>query len=354
MITHKPLSADLDRKILVVGCDGRQGSAVFEVLKSIGRSVVVGVDQSDDVGSTIASGGFQVVVSCAPFSCSEGLAKTCFKARSLWADLGGNPSVSRKVGEMAASHGCIAVTDLGLAPGFIEHFVLKLLHEAGRPAPWRVSVYCGGVPEYPAGSMKHGIYFSMEGLVNEYFNEECEALLNGEVAHVELLGDVEDLDLIGLSGMQAANTAGNVTRTFLDEMRREGVLECRYKTVRHSGHWALVRFLSRECGLSKDAVADIFSRSCFSAGPDVVHVAVVREHASSRNVSSFRIGPSESMSAMQKATAVPAAAAVELMIDLAEGDFTSTSVNPKVFALSDQYWETIRRFLPSIRMPWFD
>ena len=83
-------------------------------------------------------------------------------------------------------------------------------------------------------------------------------------------------------------------------MKKRGVENCSYKTLRYPGHHKMVNFLIHESGLSDEAVIDIFKRTC-PPQADLVIIKVTADELGFEKV----IRSGKNFSAMQKATAFP-------------------------------------------------
>ena len=184
---------------------------------------------------------------------------------ALWAidndlrycDLGGSVSFSRSIKAMAQKANKPIMTDLGLAPGWVN-----LLGEevyAQLPEADTVTMMVGGIPRVrvKADPLNYMLTWSLDGLLNEYV-DRCEIIDNGEIKTVSGLDGLEDLVVDGLE-LEAFYTSGGSAHSIL-VMHARGVKNCYYKTLRWRGHCELMNFI---ISASKDsrAIEDLLRKS---------------------------------------------------------------------------------------------
>lgn len=317
-------------KILIIGGQGRQGRALRDYLYAE-CDLVESVDKGDDVHSVIDGTKWDLVFSCAPYSLNEELAGFCFNRGLRWADLGGHWQTSGHIREAAERCGCVAATDLGLAPGFVEQIAWRGIQKYG--VPKLVHMYCGGLPLVPHNVFGHALCFSTEGLVNEYVNS-CTVLRNGEVADAEPMGDLVQLFVAGAS-LEAANTSGAISTSALQDLASLGVKECSYRTLRYLHHWGLVKHVWGRSGESRTRLSDWIKLASQEALEDVVFARVAFDDRGW----DFRIKHEDDLSAMQRGTAGPAASAALL---IASGEFDDRRiVTARDIGEHDFFWKDL-------------
>jgi saccharopine dehydrogenase-like NADP-dependent oxidoreductase len=333
-------------KILVLGYDGRQGKAVSWALEQLGHEVagcdVPGRNEWDD---RVA---FDAIVSCLPYHQNIDYARRCISDGVRWADLGGHvQSTNAVVDWIKDLEGCKkpVATDLGLAPGLIEYHALSIIYDSAiHKKPKEVYLYCGGLPQKPVNALGYTITFSLEGLVNEYVNTPT-AIVDGVMNEVTPMGDINRVPQFDDDGwLYGANTSGGVTKSFLQEMIWRNVRNCKYQTLRYKHHWELVKTsltkLKSHPGYCWSDLADWIDTASTVGDPDVVYMLVSVDGYDYE----WTIMPGDGLSAMQRGTAFPAAAAVSV---LASGEFDGFwHVDSTNIAKSESFWKQLDVLLP--------
>jgi saccharopine dehydrogenase (NAD+, L-lysine-forming) len=317
-------------RILIIGGDGRQGRALRDYLYAE-CDRVDSVDKGDDVLSAINSTKWDLVFSCAPYFLNEEFASFCFSRGLRWADLGGHWQTSEDIRGSAEICECVAATDLGLAPGFVEQTVWRGIQKHG--APKSIWMYCGGLPLISQNVFSYALCFSVDGLVNEYVNS-CVVLKNGEVVDAEPMGDQVQL-LVAGAFLEAANTSGAVSVSSLQDLASLGVKDCSYRTLRHPHHWRLVNHAWERSGKSRAKLSDWIKLTSQESLEDVVFAKVVFDDQSW----DFKIRHEDDLSAMQRGTAGPAASAALL---IASGEFDDRCVvTARDIGEHDLFWKDL-------------
>ncbi len=186
--------------------------------------------------------GIKVAISAAPYRFNALLAEAAIDNGVSFCDLGGNTDIVRRelaLDARARARKVSLVPDCGLAPGLSNHLAAHGV--ATLEVPRSVRVFCGGIPERPVGPLGYKLVFSFEGLINEY-SGVGEYLRGGARVDLPALSEVETVDFLSPFGcLEAAVTSGG-TSTCASTWR--GRLErYEYKTLRWPGHWAIVRAL---------------------------------------------------------------------------------------------------------------
>ncbi len=186
------------------------------------------------------------LLSAASYRFNLGLARLAVETRTHMVDLGGHTSIVREqlaLDRDAKRAGIALVPDCGMGPGMnvtLALAAMDLLDEAEE-----VRIYDGGLPQDPKPPWNYALFFSAEGLVNEY-EDEAYFLRGGEVTPIPALTDLEELEIPPLGKLEAFVTSGGLSTmpwTFAGKLR---VLE--NKTLRYPGHAHLLQSL-RTLGL---------------------------------------------------------------------------------------------------------
>ena len=255
--------------ILVLGA-GRMGSAaVYDLLRSP-RILQVGVadnnraalralvrrsrkrrpkthhlDTKDRYAVSRLFARYDAVASAVPYFLNLALARTAIETGVAFCDLGGNHDARKaqqKLDRLARRKGVALLPDCGLAPG-----LPSILVAHGAPAFKRleeIRLAVGGLPQKPEPPLNYALFFSPEGLINEY-HEKVEVITRGKRKFVEPLTEVEPIRFPGLPPLEAFYTSGG-SSTLPHTFPR--VRELHEKTIRYPGHCAQVAAL-RSLGL---------------------------------------------------------------------------------------------------------
>ena len=186
------------------------------------------------------------LLSAASYRFNLGLARLAIETKTHMVDLGGHTGIVREqlaLDRDAKRAGISLVPDCGMGPGMnvtLALAAMDLLDEAEE-----VRIYDGGLPQDLKPPWYYALFFSAEGLVNEY-EGEAYFLRGGEVTPVPALADLEELESPPLGKLEAFVTSGGLSTmpwTFAGKLR---VLE--NKTLRYPGHAHLLQSL-RTLGL---------------------------------------------------------------------------------------------------------
>ena len=281
----KECSEQLDCSVLAVhSSDGNADST----LQTFARSFLEGQD---------------VVISALPYHQNTKLAAHCIHAKIPYCDLGGHIGTSNTINDYAESTGAVVMTDLGLAPGWVN-----ILADTGyrlcrttHSIPTTVEMMVGGLPIDPRNYLKYGCTWSYDGLINEY-KDQCEVLVNGFNTLAAGMSGLVDIET-SLGTMEAFYTSGGAAHTIQD-MQKRGVQNCHYKTIRYKGHCEAMKFLMYECGLSDEDLSELLKHACPPADDLVIIHARVDDWLEEKIIMS-----NKRFSAMQMSTAFPIAVA---------------------------------------------
>ncbi len=197
----------------------------------------------------------EAVISCAPFRCNPLIAERAKANGTHYLDLTEDVEVTNQVIELARNGAKTAfIPQCGLAPGFITIVAMHLLQPMTEVTDLRLRV--GALPRYPSNMLKYNLTWSTEGLINEYC-QPCEVLMNGRLATVQPLENLEELTIDGVR-YEAFNTSGGLGT--LAQTLEGQVRNVNYKSIRYPGHNHLLKFLLNDLKMRdrQDVLAQIF------------------------------------------------------------------------------------------------
>ncbi|MCK4304669.1 MAG: saccharopine dehydrogenase NADP-binding domain-containing protein [Candidatus Eisenbacteria sp.] len=312
--------------------------------------------------------GYDGLISVASYRLNQVLTGLAIERGLHMIDLGGNPGVVRGQLELDAAArkaGVTVVPDCGLAPGMVSLLAADGITRVGHAR--RVQIRVGGLPLSPKAPLNYALFFSAEGLLNEYL-EDCLVLRNGRPAWVPPLSELETLTFPEPYGdLEAFQTSGGTSTL---PLTYEGVVsKLDYKTIRYPGHCRILRTLFG-LGLAdtepvrtrlgeavpREVLAQLLERHLEHDPEDVVLVRVVTESISSDGPASSADGPGVAaetgdlsacarvthqliahsdaqagLSAMQRATAFPASIVMQMIL---RGAARSCGVVPQEKAIA--------------------
>ncbi len=188
-----------------------------------------------------------VCLSAVPYFFNVELTRIAVACGCHFCDLGGNTDVvfrQHEFDESAKKSGVSIAPDCGLAPGMANIMAAHGIRQIENPKGAYIRV--GGLPQKPLPPLGYGLFFSMEGLTNEYFGK-AQVLRNGKRIEVDTFTELETLEFPEPYGRcEAFMTAGGTSTcpwTF------EGVVEeFDEKTIRFPGHYDKMKAI-HELGL---------------------------------------------------------------------------------------------------------
>src|SRR4051812_42573792 len=176
------------------------------------RVAAVKADVSDHEELSYLISGCDVVLSCATYKFNYELAKAAIEAGAHFCDLGGNEDIVRQefsLHEAAKAKNVSIIPDCGLAPGMVSILAAAACNDLDEFSEIRLRV--GGLPVEPKPPLDYSLFFSVEGLINEYV-EDATVIRNGQLVTVPSLHDVETLEFPAPFGkMEAFNTSGGIS-----------------------------------------------------------------------------------------------------------------------------------------------
>lgn len=278
--------------MILLGSEGQIGRAIKHYFSLLGIQVTT----VDCVGEPDIKGDFReilpklkgVVMSAMPYHQNLDAAKIAIDRGMSYYDLGGHTQTTEKISQYACDSKVFP--GLGLAPGHVNALAEKLYRES----PYEyVNMYCGGLPEYPSYScLNYKCTWSIDGLVNEYFNEYKHAQ-NGYVKSFPLDHPTEK-PFESYSYYECAHTSGCTDLQVKDFAERK--VDLNYYTLRYNGHFSLFRQLYK---INPEIVKQVLNYESKYHGDDIVDICLETDKGF---VYSQRYYASE-FTAMQKTTA---------------------------------------------------
>lgn len=183
-----------------------------------------------------------VTVSAVPYFFNDMLTQAAIQAKCHFVDMGGNTQLVLKqmtYSQEAQQAGVTIIPDMGLAPGFANLLAAELIE--GFDTVDSLEIRVGGLPQNPQPPLDYQLFFSVEGLINEYIGD-CDILKDGKRQQVKSLTEVEALEFPSPVGPCEAfyTLGGTSTLPWTYEGR---VQNLNYKTVRYPGHCEKLQLL---------------------------------------------------------------------------------------------------------------
>ncbi|WP_372883042.1 saccharopine dehydrogenase C-terminal domain-containing protein [Psychromonas sp.] len=324
----------MTKRIVVFGL-GRIGGTIAQILSEHQNYEVTGGDsdpqtvaryasmfttrliKDNDFSSLLANQ--DAVLSALSFRDNPGVAQAALDNGCSYFDLTEDVRSTEVIKKIArhAVKGQVFVPQCGVAPGFINILGYSFRKYFDQLDTLKLRV--GALPAFPCNQMMYNLTWSTQGLINEYANP-CQAIKNYK--HT-LLEPLEGHELFSVSGMQfeAFNTSGGLANLChsLDGHLREMT----YKTIRYPGHCQLMRFLFRDLRLGEEGkqrkmLMEILENAVATTRQDLVLVSVVATgyvgHRLQQRSRTFLLHHSDSLSAIQIATASAAVTTLDLMM----------------------------------------
>jgi lysine 6-dehydrogenase len=245
-VVYDLLKNEKTKQIMLVDTDQANLDRVKTAFNDDRVATVIGEVTDCDELSYLMS-GCDVVISCVTYKFNYELAKAAMEAGASFCDLGGNEDIVRKqflLDEMAREKEVAIIPDCGLAPGLVSILTAAACEEMEEATEIRLRV--GGLPQEPRPPLNYSLFFSVEGLINEYV-EDATVIRGGRLLRVPSLQDLEDIEFPAPFGkLEAFNTSGGIST--LPTTLGDRVQHLDYKTIRYPGHCQLVRLL-RDLGL---------------------------------------------------------------------------------------------------------
>ena len=278
--------------------------------------------------------GSAVVVSCVGPEHNARLARLALDLGAHFVDLGGPASVrdgEAALAALAERRQKWVVTGCGLAPGLAGILTLRGLARFETATAARIRV--GDVPTDPGATFRYRLAHSAEKLLDDY-TQPAAVLREGRIETRAPLTGVETLDVAGLGTMEAFYTGGGLGT--LAEALEGTLARLDAKTLRFPGHADQMRFLL-DLGLADRTSLDVRTHLSYrdvlvrrlrqrlgGAYHDAVVVRVEIEGTAGGDGGAGEAGTlvyemvdrfdeASGLSAMQRCTGFPAAAAAVLL-----------------------------------------
>jgi saccharopine dehydrogenase-like NADP-dependent oxidoreductase len=175
-----------------------------------------------------------VVLCCTPFFINPLVAKICAENDLNYVDFTEDNAVTAEIAQLDVRE-CTFVPQTGLAPGLITYIGLSLFDRLREPHS--LSLRVGALPQVSFGPEHYAMTWSVEGLVNEYFNPAV-SKVNGIINVVPSLTE-EELIIVNGRQYEGFTTSGGVGML----SAYEGIPNVQYKTLRHPGHASFAQSL---------------------------------------------------------------------------------------------------------------
>ena len=295
------------------------------------RVVPAALDVRDEMAAEAFLRPYDAALSAVPYPFNPGLSRAAVRAGTCLTDLGGNSAVVDQqlaLDVEAKAAGVAIVPDLGLAPGMACLLAADLVADLEPPCSLHIRV--GGLPQSRPQPLGYRLFFSVQGLINEYI-EPCRVLRGGRATTVPGLSELEELDFPAPFGrLEAFQTSGG-TSTLPGSLAGH-VDELTYKTIRYPGHCAQMRLL-RDLGLFSEVAVEVdgvalaprrltetlLQQRLSEAVEDVVLMRITaqgrRAGESVTRVEEMIEYPVGGLSAMARTTGYPAAIVTQMLVD---------------------------------------
>ncbi len=297
------------------------------------RFTTVALDARRESDLYNAMRGHDGVLSALPCSLNLAVARAAIAARAHYVDFGGHFETTQDILRLdrpAQKMGIALTPDCGLAPGLCNSLAAQGISLMDRVE--EVKILCGGLPEHDTPPLGYKKVFNLEGMLKNYFGTAIQ-LTNGQVTQVQAFSEKEEIVFPAPIGtLEAFVTAGATSTapwTYEGRVRRYSS-----KTLRYPGHFDKILAL-KQLGLldEKSIVVDgnpVIPQHLFLAlaqdrlsHPEVrdmviLQVTVRGTRARQPTEIVYEVlefeDPLTGFSAMQRATAFPAAIALEMLV----------------------------------------
>ena len=202
-----------------------------EVAERIGMDNVswIQLDASNHGEMVSTLGNFDLIMGFLPGSLGYQLIEACTEAGRDLVDVSYMPENPLRLNEKAVKAGVTIIPDCGLAPGISNVLVGHALAKLDKVLAVKIMV--GGLPEKPVPPLGYIVTWSPENLIDEY-TRKTRIVKNGEIAEVETLSGLEEVEFPEVGMLEAFYTDG--LRTLLHTVK--DVNNMWEKTLRYPGH----------------------------------------------------------------------------------------------------------------------
>ena len=326
----------MHNKIAVFGI-GQMGLAIVWALDKLGYSVVVidqdtkklqsikqqfpNIERYHDLHNFITDYkrkniNVKAAISALPYHQNLILAQFCVDNQISYCDLGGDVETTNSIHNVTrnSDKNIKVFTDLGLAPGLVNILAQQICYKYGMPDELELMV--GGLPKYPINLLKYSVSWSLDGLINEYFNN-CVIINNGKKRLVSGFSGYEKIIFPhNYDKLECFYTSGGLSHT-AEFALKNGIKECCYKTLRYVGHHEKIYFL-RLSGLNNDQIKEVIKKSCPPTPLDQVILYIQAKKGNTVHQFQQYFSATPSFTAMQMCTAFPIAVVASLMVDFSD------------------------------------
>lgn len=207
------------------------------------------------------------IVACTPFNLNKQIANICNEHGTDYFDLTESIDVSQHI---ATLNNALFIPQCGLAPGMVSVIANKFASELDTVKEIQIRV--GALPQVVNNQLKYLRTWNTEGLINEYCNL-CLTVKYNSLFWADPLVEQETISIDGVE-FEAANTSGGIgtlANTYKDKAETVN-----YKTIRHPGHFHIMRVLKQELGMKKNfnTFVNLFNEYVPETTLDVVHIVI--------------------------------------------------------------------------------
>lgn len=308
-------------------CDSQYDINSDEISDVVNRSSARAVFYSEPEDIT-EKAGYDMFVSCAPTSLNERIRLQANKLKIKYVDFGGDVEHQDMVRDdfLNCEHGVL--TGVGLAPGYMNMIIsegLKFLVSKGYQ-PKRVFMYVGGIASDRNCNVLGWIpTWSIDGLIQSY-KGPCRYLKGGNIVDDDPCCNLAQipLDFYGnVYSLEAFGNSGGMSHTLYEALDL-GVKDCYYYTLRWPGHLSTIKamfLVANKFGISDEDLKKYIYELTANTGIDIVVGKACIEYDANRedgglnqDVVTLRYFAEQGYSAMQLATAIPAAATINCIL----------------------------------------
>ncbi len=223
-VEHKLGLADKDKERIVKVAETLSGEVDMHV-----------IDCEDEVATAQLFNRYDIVISAAPYRFSTKLSSIAIDSKAHFLDLGGNNEIVRKQLEMharAKTAGVTIIPNCGLAPGLSNILAMTGFRQFEKVDSIQARV--GGLPQNPRPPLNYQLFFSVDGLLNEYICA-AEIIEDGELRFVPSMTGLESVQFgEKYPDLEAFYTSGGLS--LLPQILEGEVNNLSYKTIRYKGH----------------------------------------------------------------------------------------------------------------------
>ncbi len=196
-----------------------------------------------------------IACGAASYKLNKMLTEIAVATKTHWVDMGGNNWVvdaQFALSEKAAAAGITIIPDCGLAPGMASVLAADAVSKFDSVEELKIRV--GGLPQAPQPPLNYAIFFSPEGLLNEY-REPTVCLRGGRLTKLSSLTEGEQLSFPpNFPQLEAYHTSGGAST--LPHTFEGRIQSLDYKTIRYVGHFEKIKMLF-ELGLADEKQREI-------------------------------------------------------------------------------------------------